>query len=84
MQVNGMSEPTLSKYLVRVGGVCAVFAIAILVTTAVLPGYEGYVVLIIAGLGICYLTAKEIIEKNRHTKKKGKKGQKGQKGPGSN
>ncbi len=68
-----MSEPSFSKYLVRVGGVSAVFAIAILVTTEFFPGYEGYVVLAISGTGICYLAAKETWEKSGRAKKREKR-----------
>lgn len=65
-----VSEPTLSSFIIRVGGVLAVFVIAILVTTEFFPGYEGYVVLTISGLGIFYLATKEILEKNNRAKKK--------------
>jgi len=70
MQVIDVSEPTLSSFIVRVGGVLAVFVIAILVTNEYFPGYSGYVVIAISGFGICYLAAKEILEKNNRTKKR--------------
>lgn len=70
MQVIDVSKPIFFNYLVRVGGVGAIFAISILTTTEFFPGYEGYVVLAISGLGICYFVAKEILGKNNRAKKR--------------
>ncbi|QOJ24278.1 MAG: hypothetical protein HRU78_11990 [Gammaproteobacteria bacterium] len=64
-----MSEPTFLQYLIRVGGVGAIFVIAILVTTEFLPGWESYVVLAISGLGILSLTIKDIVRKKKRYKK---------------
>lgn len=72
MQVIDVNEPTLSSFIIRVGGVLAIFVIAILITTEFFPGYEGYVVLVISGLGIFFLSAKEIMERSNRTKKRKK------------
>jgi hypothetical protein len=65
-----VSEPTFSSYLLRVGGVAAVFTIAILVTAEFFPGYEGYVVIAISGLGVFVLAAKEALDKKNRAKNK--------------
>lgn len=34
------NEPTFNKYIANVGGLAAVYLIAVLITKAILPGYE--------------------------------------------
>lgn len=67
--INVMNEPTLLQYLVRVGGVGAIFVIAILITTKFFPGWESYVVLAISGLGILLLIIRDIVRKKIGNKK---------------
>jgi hypothetical protein len=63
-------EPNFSNYFIRVGGVTAIFVIAILVTREFFPGHESHVVLAISGLGICCRVAGEILEKDKRARKK--------------
>ena len=64
-----MNEPTFLQYFIRVGGVGAIFVIAILITTEFFPGWESYVVLAISGSGILLLTINDIVRKKRRNKK---------------
>lgn len=68
MWVIGMSEPTLSDFLIRVGGVFAVLTVSILLTTRFFPGYERHVVIAI-GVGFCWLILMEILKKNDQIQK---------------
>lgn len=65
VQVNAMSEPTWSSYFLRVGGVFAIFAVAIMVTREFFPGNEGYVVIGISAFGIFALAMKELRSRKR-------------------
>ena len=68
MWVIGMSEPTLSDFLIHVGGVFAVFTVSILLTTRFFPRYERHVVIAI-GVGFCWLILMEIFKKTIKSKK---------------
>jgi len=70
MSITAMSEPTWSQYLIRVGGMGAFIAVSILVTTNFFPGYEGHVVLTIAGVVLGYTFFMGWRSKNR---RKGKR-----------
>lgn len=48
-----MTTPSLLQFVIRVGGVLAMFAIAITLTTKYFPGYEGHVVLVLAIIVFC-------------------------------
>lgn len=48
------SPPTIRDYVVRVGGLALIFVVAITLCSNYWPGYEGPVVLLIAGVVLTY------------------------------
>lgn len=73
--MSSMSKPTWSSYFLRVGGVFAIFAVAIMVTRELFPGNEGYVVIGISTFGILALATKEFLSRKR-TVRNGYRGKK--------
>ena len=63
-----MSRPTWQSYILRVGGVFATFVAAIMLSTAFLPGSEGFVVIAVSVIGICAVAARELWSKKGSTR----------------
>jgi hypothetical protein len=49
-----LKPPNFIDFFVRVGGLAVVFAVSILITAKLFPGYESHVILAIASAIICY------------------------------
>lgn len=67
-----MKEPTFFDFVVRVGGLAAVFAISILLTTVFFPGYESQVIVVIALFVVCVTSIRAWVQHVKVTRAKRK------------
>jgi hypothetical protein len=49
-----MKQPDFIDFFVKVFGLAAIFAISILITTKLFPGYESHVIFTLASAVLCY------------------------------
>lgn len=60
-----MNEPNWTSFFLRVGGVCAAFAVVILVTRHYFNGYTGWAVMATSVVLVAGVAAKELRAKQR-------------------